>query len=158
MGMTYEQKIREAKRIGIDIPDNLLKDKNIVGIYEFFKIKGNEEICFYIGKSTSIAYRLLGSSNGHIYMYLNNDFSKLVPLKINEYLNEGYKIKVKILEVDYNDTSFSKAAHRLALAELQEIVKYQEIGQCEFQTPEGAGTYEEKYWEENYNNNKVREL
>ena len=60
------------------------------------------------------------------------------------------QFQVEIEEIDYSDTSFSKAAHRLALAELQQIVHYQSIGQCEFQTPEGAGTYEEKFWEENY--------
>ena len=147
--MTYEEKIKLAKECGITIPENILY-KNIVGIYEFFKIKGNEEFCFYIGKSTDIAYRLLGSSSGHIYMYLNSNLSKTVPLKIKEYCDDGYKIKVKILEVDYSDNSFSKAAHRLALVELQEIVKYQEMGQCQFQVPEGVGTNEEKFWTENY--------
>lgn len=148
--MTNEQKIEKAREKGIYLPDDLSGKENIVGIYKFFRIKENEEYCFYIGKSTSIAFRLLGASNGHIYMYLNNDFSKIVPLKINEYLNKGYKIKVDILKIDYYDTSFSRAAHRLALAELKEIVKYQKQGQCEFQTPEGVGTYEEKFWEENY--------
>lgn len=150
MGMTYEQKIKEAKKSGIDIPNNLSESENIVGVYKIFKVKLNKKYCFYIGKSTNIAYRLLGSSSGHFYMYLNNDFSKLVPSKIKEYLNEGYKIKVEIIKVDYCDTSFSKAAHKLALCELQEIVKYQEKGQCLFQTPEGVGTNEEKFWEENY--------
>ena len=153
--MTYEQKIEKAKEKRIHIPEDIIK-KNIVGIYEFFRIKGNEEFCFYIGKSTNIAYRLLGSSSGHIYMYLNDNTSKIVPLKIKEYLNSGYDIKVKIIEVDYKDSSFSKAAHRLALAELQEIVKYQEKGQCQFQVPEGVGTNEEKFWEENYKKYSVR--
>lgn len=148
--MTYEEKIQEAKKHNINIVYDLSKDKNIVGIYKFFYYNQNEEYCFYIGKSTNITDRLLGSSKGHIYMYLNNDFSKKVPRKIKEYLNKGYKIKVTIQEIDYRDTSFSKAAHRLALAELQEIVKYQEMGQCQFQMPEGAGTYEEIFWEENY--------
>jgi hypothetical protein len=147
--MTCEEEIKIAKENGITIPEGIL-NKNIVGIYEFFKIKGNEEFCFYIGKSTNIAYRLLGSSSGHIYMYINNNFSKTVPLKIKEYRDDGYDIEVKILEVDYYDNSFSKAAHRLALVELQEIVKYQEMGQCQFQVPEGVGKNEEKFWTENY--------
>ena len=83
-------------------------------------------------------------------MYLNNDFSKIVPSKINEYLNKGYKIKVTVQEIDYRDTSFSKAAHRLAFAELQEIVRYQEKGQCPFQLPEGIGKNEKLFWEQNY--------
>lgn len=147
--MTFKQKIERAKDKNIYLPDDLLNE-NIVGVYKFLKIKDNEEYCFYIGKSTDIAYRLLGSSSGHIYMFLRNDFSKVVPLKINEYLNEGFKIKVEVLKIDYSDTSFSNAAHRLALAELQEIVKHQEKGQCQFQVPEGAGAYEEKFWQENY--------
>ncbi|HCY07218.1 MAG TPA: hypothetical protein DHS57_08260 [Erysipelotrichaceae bacterium] len=147
--MTYEEKIKKAKEKRIHIPEDIIK-KNTVGIYKFFRVKGNEEFCFYIGKSTDIAYRLLGSSSGHVYMYLKNNISKMVPLKIKEYLKNGYDIKVKIIEVDYFDSCFSKAAHRLALTELQEIVKYQEKGQCKFQVPEGVGTNEEKFWTENY--------
>lgn len=150
MRMTYEQKIGRAKELGIDIPDILLEDRNIVGIYKFFYCTENEEFCFYVGKSTNTISRLFGSSGGHIYMYLNNDFSKLVPNKIKEYLKSGYKIRVKIKEIDYHDTSFTKAAHRLALAELQEIVNYQENGQCLFQTPDGVGIHEEEFWENNY--------
>lgn len=148
--MTYKRKIEEAKKKGIDLPNDLSLSENCVGIYKFFKIKDNEKYCFYIGKSTDIAYRLLGSSGGHIYMYLNKDFSRLVPFKINEYINNDYRIKVEILKIDYRDSSFSKATHRLALAELKEIVEYQNKGQCQFQLPEGVGTYEEKFWEKNY--------
>ena len=158
--MTMKEKIDEAKVQGIDIcnSDILLKDGNVVGIYKFFRCKKdgengeNDEFCFYIGKSTDVAGRLLGSG-GHIYMYLMNkdfDFSELVPQKIKEYLGEGYKIKVVIKEVNYSDTSFSKAAHRLAYEELKEIVKYQEEGECLFQTPEGVGDYQKIFWENNY--------
>lgn len=151
--MTYEKKIKKAKESRITVPENIL-GKNIVGIYKIFKVKEGEKYCFYIGKSSNIAYRLLGSSHGHIYIYLNYDSSKIkkykVPSKIKEYLDEGYDIKVEIIEVDYYDTSFSKAAHRLALVELQEIVKYQEKGQCKFQTPEGVGKSEKNFWTKNY--------
>lgn len=58
-------------------------------------------------------------------MYLNNNLSKLVPRIINKYIKAGYKIEIKITPVDYTDTSFSRAAHRLALAEISEIVKFQ---------------------------------
>jgi len=151
MRKTFKQKIDEANKQGIYIADELVSNGNIVGVYGFFAIKKEEEYCFYIGKSTNIAYRLLGSSKGHIYMYLNNDFSKLVPQKIKEYLNDRYKIEIRILDkIDYHGTSFSKAAHRLALAELQRIVEYQNNGQCEFQMPEGSGIYERQYWENNY--------
>lgn len=153
MRKTFKQKIDEARKHGIYIPTELVSNVNIVGVYGFFAIKEDEEYCFYIGKATNMANRLLGSSKGHIYMYLNKDFSKLVPQKIKEYLNNRYKIEVRILdEIDYHDTSFSKAAHRLAFAELQRIVEYQKMGQCEFQMPEGSGIYERKYWEKNYKN------
>ena len=126
--MTYSEKIKEANERNIFIMFDLLSKDNVVGIYKFFKVRDLEKHCFYVGKSTSVAFRLLGASQGHIYMYLNNDYSKLVPSKINEYLNDGYKIQVEIDEIDYSDTSFSRAAHRLALAELQQIVGYQKNG------------------------------
>lgn len=151
MRNTLKQKIDKAKKRNINTPDTLLGKEKIVGVYGFFAIKEDEEYCFYIGKATNIESRLFNSSNGHIYLYLKNNYSKLVPQKINEYLNKDYKIEVRILDkIDYSDTSFSKAAHRLAFAELQKIVQYQEQGQCEFQLPEGSGKNEEKYWEENY--------
>lgn len=150
MRMTYKQKVCEAKRNEIDIPQIVLEKRNIVGIYKFFYCKENEFFCFYIGKSTNIAARLLDASEGHIYMYLHNNFTKLVPDKINEYRQKGYKIKVEIKEIEYHDICFTRAAHRLALAELQEIVKYQEMGQCLFQSADGVGAYEENFWENNY--------
>ena len=65
-------------------------------------------------------------------------------------IKAGYKIEIKITPVDYTDTSFSRAAHRLALAEISEIVKYQKKGQCLEQMPEGVGENEEKFWNKNY--------
>jgi hypothetical protein len=120
-------------------------------VYGFFAIKDEVEECFYIGKATNMAGRILGASDGHVYMYLQQNMTKFVPRKIDEYIKQGYRIEVRILEqIDYRDTSFSKAAHRLALAELQKIVEYQEKGQCLDQRPEGAGGYAEKYWEKHY--------
>ena len=149
--MTYEEKISVAKKHSIDIPDVLASGKAIVGVYGFFAIKDEVEECFYIGKATNMAGRILGASDGHVYMYLQRNMTKFVPRKIREYIKRGYRIEVRILEqIDYHDTSFSKAAHRLALAELQIIVEYQEKGQCLDQRPEGAGGYVEKYWEKHY--------
>ena len=88
-------------------------------------------------------------------MYLNNNLSKLVPCIIDKYIKDGYKIEIEIIKVEYKDTSFSRAAHRLALAEISEIVKYQKEGQCLEQMPEGVGMNEEKFWEENY---KIEEI
>ena len=153
--MTYKEKILAAKNEGIIIPDILdiqTSGEVVVGVYGFFAIKDEVEECFYIGKATNMAGRILGSK-GHVHMYLNNNMTKFVPQKIAEYLaaKQGWRIEVRILEqIDYHDTSFSKAAHRLALAELQKIVEYQEKGQCLDQRPEGAGGYAEKYWEKHY--------
>lgn len=150
MGMTYEKKIEEAKKQRIYLPDNFLK-KDIVGVYGFFATKEDERQCFYIGKATNMVSRLL-SPEGHVHHYLYKHFDWLVPNKIKEYLDLGYDIEVEILdEIDYEDISFSRAAHRLALAEIQQIVKYQELGQCLDQCPEGVGPKEKEYWENNYN-------
>lgn len=148
--MTYKEKIEMAKRRNITINYNLLKRDNIVGIYKFFKVKGDERYCFYIGKATDVTFRLLGASKGHIYMFLKEDYSKIVPLEMKNSLEDGYEIQVEIEEKNYIDTCFSRAAHRLALAEIQEIVKYQELGQCLIQMPEGVGEKEKKFWERNY--------
>lgn len=148
--MTFKEKISLAKENNIIIPSNLADKENIVGVYKIFGRRNERRICLYIGKSTNIAYRLLGSGGGHIYMYLNHNLSKLVPCIIDKYIKDGYIIEIEIIEVEYNDTSFSRAAHRLALAEISEIVKYQKEGQCLDQMPEGVGMDEEKFWEENY--------
>lgn len=148
--MTFKEKISLAKDNNIIIPSNLADKENIVGVYKIFGRKNGRRTCLYIGKSTNIAYRLLGSGGGHIYMYLNHNLSKLVPCIIDKYIKDGYIIEIEIIEVEYNDTSFSRAAHRLALAEISEIVKYQKEGQCLDQMPEGVGMNEDKFWEENY--------
>lgn len=75
---------------------------------------------------------------------------KLVPSEIKYYLGQNYEILVEIEEVDYFDTDFSRASHRLSLAEITEIVKYQSMGQCLKQLPEGIGKGEREYWKNNY--------
>ena len=152
--MNYDEKIKQAKESNISIPTEIGGNKNIVGVYKIFAKKNEERICLYIGKSTDIAYRLLGSSNGHIYMYLKNNLTKLVPQLIKQYISNNYEIEVEIIEVDYRDTHFSRAAHRLASVEISEIVKYQEAGQCLYQLPDGIGDREERFWTENYNKRK----
>lgn len=147
MGMTYKEKLEEAKIRNIIIPSEILK-KDIVGVYKFFAILEDKKICFYVGKSTNIRERLL-SSNGHIHLFFK-DSDKLVPSEIKKNLNEKYKIVVEIIKVNYYDTEFTRASHRLALVELAEIVKYQSQGQCLKQLPEGVSDNEFKYWENNY--------
>lgn len=147
MGMTYKEKLEEAKMRNIAIPSEILY-KDIVGVYKFFATLEDEKICFYVGKSTNIRERLL-SSNGHIHLFFKES-EKLVPSEIKYYLGQNYEILVEIEEVDYSDTDFSRASHRLSLAEITEIVKYQSMGQCLKQLPEGIGEGEREYWENNY--------
>ena len=147
MGMTYKEKLEKAKMWNITIPSEIL-EKDIVGVYKFFAILGDKKICFYIGKSTNIRERLL-SSNGHIHLFFKES-EKLVPSEIKYYLGQNYDILVEIEDVDYFDTNFSRASHRLSLAEITEIVKYQSMGQCLKQLPEGIGEGEREYWENKY--------
>ena len=88
--MTFKEKIIVAKKNNIFIPSDLADNQNIVGIYKIFGKKNGRRKCLYIGKSTNIANRLLGSERGHIYMYLNNNLSKLVPRIINKYIKAGH--------------------------------------------------------------------
>ena len=130
MGMTHKQKVDMANKRGIDLPLEML-ERDIVAVYGVFAKKENEEFCIYVGKATNLRARLLGSSSGHIHLYLNNNVEKLVPMLIDQHLEAGYRIEARILEeVDYQDSSFSRAAHRLAFAELKWIVDMQKDGLC----------------------------
>ena len=55
-------------------------------------------------------------------MYLNNNFSKLVPFIIDKYINQGYIIQIEIIPVEYHDEFFLRVAHRLALLERVENI------------------------------------
>ena len=152
MGMTNKQKVDMANERGIDLPLEIL-ERDIVAVYGFFAKKNNEEFCFYVGKATNLCARLLGSSSGHIHRYLKHNVTKLVPKLIDQHLQAGYRIEVRILEeVDYQDSSFSRAAHRLAFAELKGIVDMHKEGLCLDQLPEGAGPNSNTYWEKHYKN------
>lgn len=143
-------KYTEAKRCGVCLPQDVLK-KNYVCVYGFFALKDDEEFCFYVGKATDLNDRMLSSNNGHIHKYINGFYSKTVPGLMKKYHDEGYEIEVRILkEVDYRDTNFTRAAHRLALAEYEQIVHYQEMGQCLDQKPEGSNDNEITYWQNNF--------
>lgn len=154
--MTLEDKIKAAKNAGIHLTFEDKIEQNMVGVYEFFYILDRVRTCFYVGKSTDVMGRLFGSNGGHIYNYMSGRLDRLVPQKIDEYLKLGYEIEVDYIEVDYKDTDFSKASHRLALKELLEIVRYNEMGQCLFQYPEGTRKCNIKYWEKYYRKNEVQ--
>lgn len=100
-----------AKRKDIILLPELASDKNLVGVYKIFAIRDEIKTCLYIEKSTNISYRLLGSGGSHIYMYLNNNFSKLVPFIIDKYINQGYIIQIEIMPVEYLTMSFFQERH-----------------------------------------------
>lgn len=155
--MTIKEKTEKAQAYGISI-DEILKTDN-TGIYGYFFIDENgNERCFYVGKATSFYYRTFDSGNGHIHKYIQfkktngKKYSKdLVVQLMDLFVMKNYKIRCRCLElVDYYDTSFSRAAHRLAFAELYWITKYQNMGECLSQMPEGVGSKEENYWKRKY--------
>ena len=118
MGMTNKQKVGMANKRGIDLPLEIF-DRDIVAVYGVFAKKKNEELCIYVGKATNLRARLLGSSSGHVHLYLNNNVKKLVPKLIDQHLQAGYLIEGRILEeVDYQDSSFSRALIDLPLQNL----------------------------------------
>ena len=122
MGMTNKQKVDMANERGIDLPLEIF-DRDIVAVYGVFAKKKNEEFCIYVGKATNLRARLLGSSSGHVHLYLNNNVKKLVPKLIDQHLQAGYMIEVRILEeVDYQDSSFSRAIIDLPLQNLSGLL------------------------------------
>lgn len=157
-GMTNEQKAIFAKDKNIFISEDIVTG-NAVGIYGFFAVKGEERICFYIGKATNITKRVM-ESGGHIHQFLHNYFdpdkkymdeSIPVPVMIDRYLKDGFSVEVDLLKkVNYKSHNFSIAAHKLAVEEYKMIVRYQKQGQCLWQLPEGVGKDEKSFWKENY--------
>lgn len=152
--MTFKEKIMLAQKIIFLFLLIWLIIKILLGYIKYLVKKMKDAHAFILGNQPILHIDCL-VQGGYIYMYLNNNLSKLVPCIIDKYIKDGYKIEIEIIKVEYKDTSFSRAAHRLALAEISEIVKYQREGQCLEQMPEGVGMNEEKFWEENY---KIEEI
>ena len=161
--LKLKEKIDAADKLGITIDRVLQTDKT--GIYGYFYIDEHQkEHCFYVGKATSFCYRTFESpGNGHIHFFLKyikeNDLdirkeifdSDVVIRNIVKYREKRYRIVARCLEkVDYHDTCFSRAAHRLAYAEYKWIVFYQKQDECLDQLPEAVGKAEEKFWTENF--------
>ena len=125
----FLKRMEAAKSNNIIVPEKMTLSSEIRGVYGFFAIKGDEEVLFYIGKSNNIFNRMF--SGGHIYHYLRGVRKTDVQKRMAYYLENGYKIEVRILkEVEYVGDSFIQDANRLALAELEEIVNQQSKGFC----------------------------
>ena len=150
------QKTKKAEKYNIFIDEELKTEQ--VGIYGYFYMdpRGNEH-CIYVGKASSF-YERTFSKDGHIHKFLRYKETngklyseELVVRLIDNLQKNKCSIYVKCLEiVDYYDKSFSRAAHRLAFAELYWITKYQNMGECLDQLPEVVGSHEENYWKNNY--------
>lgn len=93
--------------------------------------------------------------NSHLNDYLRGVRKTDVHKKIEKYLNDGYEIEIRILQkIDYIGDSFEKDANRLALAELQELVNYQDMGGCQKQLSEAVKEkYERIEWESIHQSN-----
>ena len=96
---------------------------------------------------------------GHVYNYCRGVRKTDVQKRMQFYLDKGYKIKIKVQEqVDYVGDGFIQDANRLALAELNEIVKQQDKGFCitEDQLSEAVKKKEKELWEEQFLNSAIK--
>ncbi len=150
----FNKRLNEIKQLDIYVPKEMTPKSKIRGVYGFFVKVDENYICFYIGKSNDIFLRMLGK-NSHLNDYLRGVRETDVHKKIEKYLNDGYGIEVRILrEIDYIGDSFEKDANRLALAELQELVNYQDMGGCQKQLSEAVKEkYERIEWESIHQSN-----
>lgn len=142
----FLKRIEKAKDKNIFVQKEIALNSHIRGVYCFYARKVNEEIPFYIGKSYNIFMRMF---KGHIYNYLRGVRNTEVQKRMENYLDNNYFIEVRILKrVDYEGDSFIQDANRLALAELEEIVKQQSKGLCitKDQLSETIKPTEEKIW------------
>ena len=75
--------------------------------------------------------RMFGKGSTHIYGYERGVRKEQLQVKMDNYLKEGKKIEVRVLEeVPFMGDSFAQDANRLALAELKILVQYQDNGFC----------------------------
>lgn len=148
-----ETEVSKAIKNGIVVSEYFLDSRNVIrGVYGLFCEKKNDKYCFYIGRSFDISTRLFGFY-GHVTMFNNHDCEKIVPKLIQERINEGWKISIKILAfVEYEGDNYYRDMQRLAFAEYKLIEEYQEKGECLYQLPEGTWIKEEN-WNTNYRKN-----
>lgn len=143
------EEIQKAKDNSITVPKEFNNRDVIRGIYGIFSEKDDEKICLYIGRSYSIADRLFGSG-GHITMYNNDNYEKLVPKLILDSINNGCCISIEVLEVvKYKGDNYYRDMQRLAYAEIRLIEEYQEKKECLRQLPEGTWISEDN-WNKRY--------
>jgi hypothetical protein len=144
----YKKRFSQAAELGITVPEVLLTEEKIRGIYGIYKIDEDSETCIYIGKSNNILVRLLGG-DGHVNAVIKGYLGKDVPKQIKEQLDGGYKVEAKIIKrVPYDrKKSFEYNANYLCYMEIKALLDMQSIGQCEGQLYEAVKKDEIKDWE-----------
>lgn len=132
------------KEAGLYIePEILDYDTPVRGVYGIFI--GKEEYCAYVGRAENIYGRMFRSGGHLVKMRLRAHESERI---MEEMGKDDKKIAVKILErVKLEGDDFCKDMQRLASAENHWIDKYQGIGQCLEQLPEGHHL-EQETWEQ----------
>lgn len=147
------QTVKWAKKEkGLIIEPEIFDFSNPVrGVYGIFV--GEEEYCAYVGRAENIYGRMFWS-DGHLVRMRQMGHGNE---KIMEELRKGSKkiIKIKILErVKLEGDDYYRDMQRLASAENHWIDKYQDIGQCMEQLPEGSHLDSEK-WESMFPEKRV---
>ena len=149
----FQKRFDIAAKNGIILPEEIISDEKIRGIYGIFKIDDRTGVktCIYVGKANSILIRFLGGS-GHInYVIKGFVEKKTVPKNIDRLLKDGYKIECMILEkVPYDrKKTFEYNANYLCYKELEYLLRMQEENQCESQLSESVKKNEIKDWNDN---------
>lgn len=150
----FSKRMKKANELNILIPQELTPKSCVRGVYGFFAVKNmNKEIPFYIGKSNNIFLRMFGRGS-HLSNYLRGVRKTEVHRSIERFLEDDYHIEIRVLnKVEYTGDYFESDANRLALAELKELVKYQDKGFCLMQLSEAVKEkYERIEWETKFPN------
>lgn len=149
---TFNKRLNKLKIMNISIADDITPECKIRGVYGFFAKNETNNICFYIGKSNNIFIRMLGR-NSHLNNYLRGVRNTNVHKYIEYYLNNGFNVEIRVLQkVEYVGDSFERDANRLALAELEELVKHQDMEECPNQLSEAVKEKNEREeWESIFN-------
>ena len=111
------------------------------GIYGFFILDSGKSRCVYIGKAIDIKSRVLEHLTQLKWMQkkvLATEPAQHIKM-LYEALKEGKQIDIKLIEkVPYEYGEYARDLHHLAYVEYSYIEKYQKLGECLYQFPEGA--------------------
>jgi hypothetical protein len=115
--------------MGIIIDESIIKC--VRGVYGIFIEKDGNRTCEYVGKSEEVQTRAECHKN-------KIESGTHIEVLVNANKDSKTKIIIAVLEdVPYVFDNYYKDAQRLASAENYWIDKYQGMGQCLYQVPEG---------------------